>query len=81
MPLRNILLGLQLLRTIRLPAVFSFQKIRYPAPDKASAGDSGVLNFIPAIIAGLSPLADLPELTPQAFRTVVQTAPEELFGN
>ncbi len=64
LPFRYKVLGLRLLQTIRPPAVFPFQQIRYPAPDKAPAGDSGVLDFVPAIIAGLSPLADLPELTP-----------------
>lgn len=78
---RHKVLGLRLLQTIRPPAVFSFQQIRYPAPGEAPAGDSGVLDFVPAIIAGLSPLADFPELSPQAFRTVIQAAPEELFRN
>ena len=59
----------------------SLERQTYPAPDEAPAGNSGVLDFVPAIIAGLSPLADFPELSPQAFRTVIQAAPEELFRN
>lgn len=68
-------LELRFLRTIRLPAVFPFQQIRYPASDEASADDSGVFDFIPTIIAGLFPLAGFPKLAPQALRTVIQTAP------
>lgn len=53
-------LGLRLLRAIRLPAVFLFQQIREFTPDKASASDSGVFDPVAAIIAGLSPLAGFP---------------------
>lgn len=81
LPLRYKVLGLRLLRAIRLPAVFPFQQIRYPAPDEAPAGNSGVFDFVAAIIAGLSPLAGFPKLAPQALRTVIQTAPEKLLGN
>lgn len=81
LPFRYKVLGLRLLQTIRPPAIFSFQQIRYPAPDEAPAGNSGVLDFIPAIIAGLPPLAGFPQLAAQTFRAVIQTAPEEQFRN
>lgn len=74
-------LGLRFLRAIRLPAVFPFQQIRYPAPDETSTSNGGVLDFIPAIIAGLSPLAGFPQLTAQALCAIIQTAPEKLPGD
>lgn len=74
-------LELQFLRMIRLPAVFPFQQIHYPAPDKAPASDSGVFDSVAAIIAGLSPLAGFPQLTAQALCAIIQTAPEKLPGD
>lgn len=81
LPLWYKVLGLWFLRAIRLPATFSFQQIRYPAPDKAPASDSGVFDFISAIIARRSPLAGFPQLTAQALCAIIQTAPEELPGD
>ena len=39
----------------------------------------GVLDPVAAIVAGLSPLGSLPELAPQAFRTVIQPTADNLF--
>lgn len=74
-------LELRFLRMIRLPAVFPFQQIHYPAPDKAPASNSGVFDSVAAIIAGLSPLAGFPQLTAQTLCAIIQSAPEKLLGN
>ena len=39
----------------------------------------GVLDPVAAVVAGLSPLGSLPELAPQAFRTVIQPTADNLF--
>lgn len=66
---------------IWLPAVLPFQQIRDPAPGKAPASSSSVLNSVAAVVAALSPLAGFTKLSPQALRAVIQPAPEELFGD
>ena len=40
----------------------------------------GVLDPVTAVVAGLSPLGSLPELAPQAFRTVIQPTANKFFG-
>ncbi len=40
----------------------------------------GVLDPVAAIVAGLPPLGGLPELAPQALRTVIQPTADKLFG-
>lgn len=40
----------------------------------------GVLDPVAAVVAGLSPLGSLPELAPQALRSVIQSTADKLFG-
>ena len=39
----------------------------------------GILNLVTAVVAGLSALGCLPELAPQAFRTIIQPTADKLF--
>ena len=68
--------------SIWLPALaglFLFQQRLHPAPGLIGPTGGGVLDPVAAIVAGLSPLGSLPELAPQAFRTVIQPTADNLF--
>ena len=67
---------------ILLPALgglFLLQQSFHTAPHLIGPTDSGILNPVAAVVAGLPPLDGLPELAPQAFRTVIQTTANKLF--
>ena len=62
-----------------LGGLFLLHKGLYPAPGLIGPMGGGVLDPVAAIVAGLSPLGSLPELAPQAFRTVIQPTADNLF--
>ena len=67
---------------ILLPALgglFLLQKSLHPAPGLIGTTGGSVLDPVAAVVAGLPPLDGLPELAPQAFRTVIQTTANKLF--
>ena len=67
---------------VRLPALgglFLLQKSLHPAPCLIGPTGGSVLDPVAAIVAGLPPLGCLPELAPQAFRTVIQATADNLF--
>ena len=67
---------------VRLPALgglFLLQKGLYPAPGLIGPTGGGILDLVAAVVAGLSPLGSLPELAPQALRTVIQPTADKLL--
>ena len=67
---------------VRLPALgglFLLQKSLHPAPCLIGPTGGGVLDPVAAVVAGLPPLGSLPELAPQAFRTVIQPTADKLL--
>ena len=67
---------------VRLPALgglFLLQKSLHPAPCLIGTTGGGVLDPVAAVVAGLPPLGCLPDLAPQAFRTVIQPTADKLF--
>ena len=68
--------------SVCLPALgglFLLQKKFHPAPCLIGPTGGGVLDPVAAVVAGLPPLGCLPELAPQAFRTVIQATADNLF--
>lgn len=59
---------------------FLLQKILNFTLSPPHPADSGVLDPVAAIVAGLSPLGSLPELAAQALRSVIQPAADKFFG-
>ncbi|NCE66190.1 hypothetical protein D1159_16810 [Pseudoflavonifractor sp. 524-17] len=69
-------------RFVCLPALgglFLFQQSLYVAFNPPRSVYGGVLDSVAAVVAGLSPLGSLPELIPQALRSVIQTAANKLL--
>ena len=67
---------------VRLPALgglFLLQKSLHPAPCLIGTTGGGVLDPVAAVVAGLPTLGSLPELAPQAFRTVIQPTADKLL--
>jgi len=67
---------------VRLPALgglFLLQKSLHPAPCLIGTTGGSVLDPVAAVVAGLPPLGCLPDLAPQAFRTVIQPTADKLF--
>ena len=67
---------------VRLPALgrlFLLQKRFHPAPRLIGPTGGGVLDSVATVVAGLPPLGSLPELAPQAFRTVIQPTADKLL--
>ena len=60
--------------------LFLLQQSLYPASRLIGSTGGGVLNLVAAVVAGLPPLGSLPELAPQAFRTVIQPTADKLLG-
>ena len=59
--------------------LFLLQKSLHPAPGLIGPTGGGVLDPVAAVVAGLSPLGCLPELAPQALRTIVQPTADKLL--
>jgi len=57
----------------------SGEKSLHPAPCLIASTGGGVLDPVAAVVAGLPPLGCLPELAPQAFRTVIQPTADKLL--
>ena len=67
---------------VRLPALgglFLLQQRFHPTPGLIGPTGDGVLDPVAAVVAGLPPLDCLPELAPQAFRTVIQPTADKLL--
>ena len=67
---------------ILLPALgglFLLQQSFHTAPRLIGPTGGGVLDSVAAVVAGLPPLGCLPELAPQAFRTVIQPTADKFF--
>ena len=67
---------------VRLPALgglFLLQKKLHPAPGLIGPTGGGVLDPVAAVVTGLPPLGSLPELAPQAFRTIIQPTADKLL--
>ena len=60
--------------------LFSLQQSLHPAPCLIDPTGGGILDLVAAVVAGLSPLGSLPELAPQALRTVIQPTADKLLG-
>ena len=60
--------------------LFSLQQSLHTAPRLICPTGGGVLDPVAAVVAGLSPLGSLPELAPQALRTVIQPTADKLLG-
>ena len=58
---------------------FLLQKILNFTLSPPHPADSGVLDPVAAIVAGLPPLGGLPGLAPQAFRAIIQPTADKLF--
>ncbi|MFG6351354.1 MAG: hypothetical protein K1W21_07005, partial [Oscillospiraceae bacterium] len=59
--------------------LFLLQQSFHTAPRLIGPTGGGVLNPVAAVVAGLPSLGGLPELAPQAFRTVIQPTADKLF--
>ncbi len=59
---------------------FLLQQSLHPAPCLIDPTGGGVLDPVAAVVAGLSTLGGLPELAPQALRTVIQPTADKLPG-
>ena len=59
--------------------LFLLQQSLHTAPRLICSTGSGILDSVAAVVAGLSPLGSLPELTAQALRSIIQTAANKLF--
>lgn len=67
---------------VRLPALgglFLLQKKLHPAPGLIGPTGGGVLDPVAAVVTGLPPLGSLPELAPQALRTIIQPTADKLL--
>ena len=67
---------------VRLPALgglFLLQQSFHPAPRLIGPTGGSVLDPVAAVVAGLPTLGSLPELAPQAFRTVIQPTADKLL--
>ena len=67
---------------VRLPALgglFLLQQRFHPTPYLIGPTGGGVLDPVAAVVAGLPPLGCLPDLAPQAFRTVIQPTADKFF--
>lgn len=60
--------------------LFLFQQSLHPAPCLICPTGGSILDLVAAVVAGLSPLGGLPELAPQALRTVIQPTADKLLG-
>ena len=68
---------------ILLPALgglFLLQQSFHTAPRLIGPTGGGVLDPVAAVVAGLSPLGGLSELSPQAFRTIIQPTADKYLG-
>ena len=59
--------------------LFLLQKRLHPASCLIGPTGGGVLDPVTAVVAGLSPLGGLPELAPQALRTIIQPTADKLL--
>ena len=62
-----------------LGGLFLLQKGLYPAPGLIGPTGGSVLDPVSAVVAGLPPLGCLPELSPQALRTIIQPTADKLL--
>ena len=66
-------------RLLVLGGLFLLQQSLHPAPRLICSTGGGVLDPVAAVVAGLPTLGSLPELAPQAFRTVIQPTADKLL--
>ena len=64
---------------LALGGLFLLQKRLHPTPCLIGPTGGGVLDPVAAVVAGLPPLGCLPDLAPQAFRTIIQPTADKLF--
>ena len=64
---------------LALGGLFLLQKRFHPTPRLIGPAGGGVLDPVAAVVAGLPTLGSLPELAPQAFRTVIQPTADKLL--
>ena len=62
-----------------LAGFFLLQQGFHTAPRLICSTGGGVLDPVAAVVAGLPTLGSLPELAPQAFRTVIQPTADKLL--
>ena len=62
-----------------LGGLFLLQKGLYPAPGLIGPMGGGILDPVAAVVTGLPPLGCLPELAPQALRTVIQPTADKFL--
>ena len=63
-----------------LGGLFLLQQSLHPTPYLIGPTGGGVLDPVAAVVAGLSPLGGLSELSPQAFRTIIQPTADNFLG-
>ena len=63
-----------------LGRLFLLQKRLYPALRLIGPTGGSVLDPVSAVVAGLPPLGCLPELSPQALRTIIQPTADNFLG-
>ena len=66
-------------RLLALGGLFLLQQSFHTAPRLIGPTGGGVLDPVAAVVAGLPTLGSLPELAPQAFRTVIQPTADKLL--
>lgn len=78
---RRRIRGVRLLvRQLISGGLFLLQQSLHTAPRLICPTGGGILDPVAAVVAGLSPLGSLPELAPQALRTVIQPTADKLLG-
>lgn len=69
-----------LVRQLISGGLFLLQQSLHTAPRLIRSTGGGILDPVAAVVVGLSPLGSLPELTPQALRSVIQPTADKLLG-
>ena len=67
-------------RLLALGGLFLLQQSFHTAPRLIGPTGGSVLDPVSAVVAGLPPLGSLPELAPQAFRTIIQPTADNFLG-
>ena len=77
---RGRIRGARLLVRQPIPGgLFLLQQSFHTAPCLICPTGGSILDLVAAVVAGLSPLGGLPELAPQALRTVIQPAVDKFL--
>ncbi len=68
------------LGSIPLTSLFLLQKVLYPALGPPHSASGSIFDPVAAVVIGLPTLGSIPELAPEAFRSIVQPTADKLFG-